>query len=95
LASLRAYAEREKAGWLQRSHPHPKERPGFAGDSQKPPSEVLRGNTVRVSQLLPVLGDGGSQDVEADMRMGCGGDKEGWREEEHKRMSVGESGLRS
>jgi hypothetical protein len=33
-----------------------------------------------------VLGDGGKQDDEADIRMGCGGEKEGWRE----RGSIGE-----
>jgi hypothetical protein len=86
LASPRAYAEKETVRWLQRSNPHLKKRPEFAGDSQKPPSEVQGENTVRVSQLLPVLGDGGKQDDEADIRMGCGGEKEGWRE----RGSIGE-----
>ncbi len=37
-------------------------------------------NTVRVSQLPPVLGDGGKQDDDADMRVGCGKEKEGVEE---------------
>jgi hypothetical protein len=73
LASPRAYAEKETIRSLQRSDPHLKKRPEFAGDSQKPPSEIQRENTVRVSQLSPALGDGGKPGDEADMRMGCCG----------------------
>jgi len=36
---------------------------------------------ARVSQLLPVLGDGGKQDDEADMRMGCSAEMEGMERE--------------
>jgi hypothetical protein len=44
---------------------------------------------VRVSQLPPVPGDGGKQGDEADMRMGCGGEKEGMDgERKDMRMSV-------
>jgi len=32
---------------------------------------------ARVSQLLSALGDGGRQDGEADMRVRCGGKREG------------------
>jgi hypothetical protein len=68
---LRTYAEKETAGCIQRSNPLLEERPEFAGDSQKPPNEVKGQNTVRVSQLLPALGDGGTRGGEGNMRMGC------------------------
>jgi hypothetical protein len=51
---------------------------------------------ARVSQLSPVLGEGGRPDGEADMRMGCGGKKKGMeRKRKLTEMSVGQSGLRS
>ncbi len=96
LASPRVYTGTGNSKMATRMKPAPKKRQGFAGDSRKPPSKDPGENTVRVSQLSPVLGASGRPDDEGDMRMGCGWEKQGM-EGERKRMgmSAGQSGLRS